>query len=143
MLGSLEQIVRPASTADFRPSIVANKYRPAGPDNPNSITWGKAGDDIFTITASEKAGFKWDDKDKDKKEITRKYDVVRVKNKDDPEQYVDTEVVTEYQVQSGLNFNSDVRNKISKDRYTLRFAKPKATENTEIISRDNVRTTAL
>ena len=50
-------------------------------------------------------------------------------NKDDREQYIDTEVMTEY----------NGRNKISQDRIQIRFADTKATANTEIISRGNVR----
>jgi hypothetical protein len=62
-------------------------------------------------------------------EAERKYDVVRVYNPDDRDQFVDTEQMTEYQG----------RNKLSDERFVLRFAKPQNTANTEVISRGNTR----
>jgi hypothetical protein len=62
-------------------------------------------------------------------ETQRKYDVVRVYNPDDHEQYVDTEQMTEYQG----------RNKISKERIILRFADTKNTDNTKVLQKGLTR----
>lgn len=63
-------------------------------------------------------------------ETERKFDTVRVFNKDDREQYVDTEVMTEYQM----------RNKLSKERFVIRYGKTQPSDNTEIIKKGTVRT---
>jgi hypothetical protein len=64
-------------------------------------------------------------------ETERTYDVVRVYNPDDRSQFVDTEQMTEYQA----------RNKISKERITLKFATNSNTENTEVIQKGLTRAT--
>lgn len=125
----LENLVRPNESTNYRPPPT----NPFASSNPNDsrkfenakLSWGGAGDGLFTW---QNPGFGLTDDTKND-ETLRKYDVVRVKNKDDPDQYVDTETMTEYQA----------RNAISKQRITLRFAPPEASENTEIISRGNSR----
>lgn len=125
----LELLIRPNATGNIRPNYYSGlKSAKVDEDKKNDnvvIAWGSGGDSIFTITTPA-FGFKVED---DKEEVSRKYDVVRVKNPDDPDQYVDTEVMTEW----------EGRNKISQDRTILRFGAPQATSNTEIISRGNIR----
>lgn len=125
----LELLIRPNQTGNIRPNYYNGMKSATVDENKKNdnvvIAWGSGGDSIFTIQTPD-FGFKVED---DKEETSRKYDVVRVKNPDDDQQYVDTEVMTEWQG----------RNKITKDRFTLRFGSPEATANTEIISRGNVR----
>jgi len=124
----LELLIRPNQTGNIRPNYYNGKSARVDEATKNDnvqISWGQSGDSIFTYKTPD-FGFKVED---DKEETSRKYDVVRVKNPDDPDQYVDTEVMTQW----------EGRNKITKDRFILRFGSPQATENTEIISRGNVR----
>jgi hypothetical protein len=122
---SLEQIVRPSQAPTIRPGpAVQIQSTPKVVEN-EPIVWGSAGDSVFQLraSASDKVDNKWP-------EDQRTYDVVRVYNKDDREQYIDTEVMTEYQG----------RNKISQDRIQLRFAATKESANVEVISTGNKRT---
>jgi len=127
----LELLVRPNQTADFRPLPGAPRLAQVGDETKNDnvvVSWGGTGDSIFTI-ARPPFGFKVED---DKQETERTYDVVRVKNPDDPDQYVDTEVMTEWKA----------RNKIDSSRTTLRFASPTSSQTTEVISRGNKRSSS-
>lgn len=124
----LELLVRPNQSSDFRPPGNAPRRAQVGDVTKNDnvlVSWGSGGDSIFTVT-SPSFGFKLEE---DKGEIERTYDVVRIKNKDDPEQYVDTQVMTEWKG----------RNRIDGSRTTLRFAPPEEDENSEVLEKDKKR----
>lgn len=124
----LELLVRPNQTGIIRPqpwNTPSTRADEATKNDMVLLSWGGSGDSIFSIARPD---FAWKVED-EKDETERTYDVVRIKNKDDPEQYVDTEVMTEYKA----------RNKIDQSRVTLRFGATQASENTEIISRGNKR----
>jgi hypothetical protein len=118
MPNHLEFVVRPSQSPAIRPGVPSQIFAtPKIPQN-TPITWGSAGDSIFDLKAHASSTVQpasWP-------ETSRKYDVVRVYNPDDPE----------YQA----------RNKISGDRFTMKFATNTNTENTEVISRGNTRTSA-
>jgi hypothetical protein len=119
-------IVRPFGFNDVRPRpSMPDKAPTQPPEGPNLVTWGSPGNDIFAVRANLKSEIPKPDWD----ETERKYDTVRVYNKDDREQYVDTEVMTEF----------NMRNKIGKDRFTIRFGETQADENSEIIKKGSVR----
>jgi hypothetical protein len=128
MPNHLEFVVRPSQSPAIRPGVPSQIFAtPKIPQN-TPITWGSAGDSIFDLKAHASSTVQpasWP-------ETSRKYDVVRVYNPDDREQFIDTEQMTEYQA----------RNKISGDRFTMKFATNTNTENTEVISRGNTRTSA-
>lgn len=124
-MSTLEQIVRPAQVPNIRPlNFAIPRKQPKNPSD-NLITWGNAGNDIFTISAH----LQQDIKPAEWEETKRTYDAVRIQNPDDTEQHVDAEAMTEYQS----------RNRISKDRYILRFAKQEDSESVKVLSRGNVR----
>lgn len=117
----LEFVVRPSQSPAIRPGTPTQIFQTAKVPQNTPITWGNAGQSVFDLHAHSQATVpkpEWP-------ETSRKYDVVRVYNPDDKEQYVDTEQMTEYQG----------RNTISKERIVLRFAKTQATENTKIMQR--------
>lgn len=123
----LELLIRPNQTGNIRPNYY-NGFKSASVDDATKndnvvIAWGSGGDSIFTINTPN-FGYKVED---DVQETERTYDTVRIKNKDDPEQYVDTKVMTEWQG----------RNKITNDRTILRFAPPQGDENSEVLNRNN------
>lgn len=125
MPNHLEFIVRPSQTSNIRPGVPTQIFAPQKVPQNNPITWGSSGDSVFDLRARDQSEIKpatWP-------EEQRKYDVVRVFNPDDRTQFVDTEQMTEYQG----------RNKISKDRIVIRFAKNQDTDNTEVISTGNIR----
>jgi len=124
----LEQIVRPYVAGAIRPPAPIGLQFPvvAKPNVPT--VWGSAGQNAFQLSASinQKAPpTQWPKSD----EIQRTFDVVRVFNPDDHSTFVDVEAVTEYQA----------RNQIDQSRITLRYATNTNTDNTEVISRGNVR----
>lgn len=120
-------IVRSFGYPDIRPIPTYVRKEKATPnEDEDTVTWGGAGNDIFALQATVKAEVPKPTSE----EISRKYDVVRIENPNDSEQYVEAEVMTEY----------NARNTISKERTTLRFAKPEPSANVKILSRDNQRT---
>jgi hypothetical protein len=123
---TMEKIVRPAHPIiQLRPDYPDQLGKPQPAERDNTVVWGSAGRSVFELRAASNgkaAEAKWPETD-------RKYDVVRVFNPDDRDQHIDTEVMTQFQG----------RNKISQDRIQIRFAETKATANTEIISRGNIR----
>lgn len=124
MPNHLEHVVRPSQTKGIRPGVPTQLFEPIKvPDN-DPITWGNGGDNVFDLQAHAQQELP-----EPKFETQRTYDVVRVFNPDDREQFVDTEQMTEYQA----------RNKISKDRFTLRFQGNANTTNTKVISKNNIR----
>ena len=121
----LEQIVRPSTNPSIRPPYPSQITSTAKPASDTPKVWGSSGNSVFDLRAQDESTVKpatWP-------ETQRTYDVVRVKNTDDPDQHVDVEVMTEYQG----------RNKISQDRITLKFATNTNTDNTEVLSRGNIR----
>jgi hypothetical protein len=100
------------------------------------FAWGKAGDSIFNMDAPHYGG-KIVPPDDDKKETKRTYDVVRVQNPDDEDQYVETEVMTAYEAQNKIDPS---RTQIAKDRFVLRFAPTQPAANIKVISTGNTRT---
>lgn len=118
-----------------RPSVAGMLgVRPRGPttdrepivDGSVMIKFGSAGPNVFVANGQ----FKIAENTGDDREIRRKYDVVRVKNPTDNEQYVDVEVMTEYQA----------RNRISEKRTKIRFFDVEPAENIEILRRNQTRT---
>ena len=124
-MSKLEQIVRPSQSPTIRPSRPISQYVPPAVEDENTISWGSAGNSIFTIRAHVAQTVNNNRND----ETQRTYDTVRVTNEDDPSQYIDTEVMTEYQA----------RNKIDDSRIVLRFAKTKPSANVQVLSSGNVR----
>jgi hypothetical protein len=120
----LEQIVRPSQTLSLRPASPTQIFAtPKIPVN-NPVVWGSSGDSIFDLHAhsSGSSNNKWP-------ESERTFDVVRVFNPDDHDQFIDTEVMTEYQG----------RNKLSQERITMQFASQTSSPHTEVISSGNKR----
>lgn len=128
MPNHLEHVVRPSQAPQIRPGTPVQIFAtPKVPEN-NPIAWGGAGDSVFDAHAHAQQELP-----QPKFEESRTYDVVRVYNPDDRTQFVDTEQMTEYQG----------RNKLSNDRVTFRFATNHNTENTEVISKGNRRTSTI
>lgn len=124
MPNHLEYVVRPSQTKGIRPGTRTQLFEPPKvPDN-DPITWGSGGDSVFDLQAHAQ----WEAPEP-KFEAQRTYDVVRVFNPDDRDQFVDTEQMTEYQA----------RQKIDKSRFTLRFQGNQDTTNTKVISKNNIR----
>lgn len=119
-----EKVVRPAAPIKLRPDYPDQLSKAPPPPKTNEVVWGNAGQSVFQLRASSqsKVDNKWP-------ETQRTYDIVRVYNPDDRNQFIDTEVMTEFQG----------RNKISQDRVQLRFGATQNTANSEVISRGNVR----
>jgi hypothetical protein len=121
----LEFVARPFGKSNIRPGTPTQIFQqPKVPQN-EPITWGNAGQSVFDLHAhnqQETPKPEWP-------ETQRKYDVVRVYNPDDHEQYIDTEQMSEYQG----------RNKISDERIVLRFAKTQNTEHTKVMQRGLTR----
>lgn len=130
MYPNLAKVIRPSQTPDIRPTRPAAYQAVLDEPDPQEIVWGSSGDSVFAATAHTK-GFV--DNNNTNEEVSRKYDVVRVKNPDDTDQHVDFEVMTEYQA----------RNTITKDRTTLRFEKTQPTGTVQILSTNNKRTQNL
>lgn len=127
-MSNLEQIVRPAQTKNIRPLAISISRVPSADPTAAVLTWGEAGNSIFTLQANVKQTVKNDRNT----ETKRTFDVVRITNPDDETQFIDTEVMTSYQA----------RNTISRDRIELRFAKPEASDNIQILKRNQTRTTS-
>jgi hypothetical protein len=93
---SLEHIVRPVVVESLRPAPQNGLRTPNSDTEEAILEWGRSGDSIFTISASAHQ----EAQNPDHTEVSRKVDVVRVKNPDDEEQFVDVEVMREYR---GIN----------------------------------------
>jgi hypothetical protein len=92
------------------------------------VVWGSGGSSVFDLRAHAQVELP-----KPKFEEKRTYDVVRVFNPDDRSQFVDTEQMTEYQG----------RNKLGNDRFVMKFATNRNTENTEVIQKGLTRTSKI
>lgn len=131
-MSNLEQIIRPAAAGAIRPPPPPGYFASPIFSDPNIVTWGSSGGSVFELQAHQQATVppaKWPKNDEQK----RKYDVIRVKNPDDPTQHVDVEAMTEYVA----------RNRIDKSRITLRYAPQGESENVEVLSRNNTRNSSI
>lgn len=130
---SLEQIVRPSQLTDPKPSYAAMlPYKQASfPVDEDEYNFGKGDNDVFAVAGVAKTADIKLENGQENFEVKRKFDTVRVKSQDDPNTYVDTEVMTEYQT----------RNKINDERTIIRFTSPQSSENTEVIRRNQTRGT--
>ena len=90
------------------------------------MTWGQSGDSIFNKDAIHYGAKMIPSDDDDKTEHKRTYDVVRVQNPDDSEQYVETEVMTAFEARSKID---PTRTQITPNRIKLRFAPTQPSSN--------------
>lgn len=126
-MSNIENLSRPFNLLErLRPAGKTTKPEPKDADDV-LLSFGSPGDNVFQISASNQQDINNDDK----QEVRRTYDVVKVKNTEDPDQFVQVEVMTEYQA----------RNRIDEKRTKVRFSKQEATANIDIVSRNKVRTT--
>jgi len=121
----LEYVVRPSQSPNIRPGSPSQMLAPPKVIENEPQVWGSSGDSVFDLRAHTQQELP----KPEFPETQRKYDVVRVYNPDDHEQYIDTEQMTEFQG----------RNKISKDRIVLRFAKTQNTADTKVMQRNLTR----
>jgi hypothetical protein len=127
-VSDLEYLARPFNpVTQLRPPGPTTKPEPKDADS-IALTFGSPGNDIFTLSAQNKGQVE----NNEQQEESRKYDKVRVKNPADHEQYVDVEVITEYQA----------RNKIDDKRTKIFFRPPESSADVEVLSRNHVRTTS-
>lgn len=124
MPNHLEYVVRPSQSPAIRPGSPTQIFATPKLIDNTPITWGNAGNSVFDLKASSSS-----EVPQPKFEAQRTYDVVRVYNHDDHSQFVDTEQMTEYQA----------RNKLSSDRFTMKFATNTNSPDTEVISKGNIR----
>jgi hypothetical protein len=124
MPNHLEHVVRPSQSPIIRPGHRSQLLEAPKIVQNNPQVWGSAGNSVFQLHAHAQQELPQPLTEKE-----RTYDVVRVFNPDDHEQYVDTEQMTEYQG----------RNKISNDRITLRFNGSTPSEHTKVISKNQKR----
>jgi hypothetical protein len=130
MPNHLEYVVRPSQSPNIRPGMPTQILATPKVIDNEPIVWGNSGDSVFDLNASTSIELpqpKWEE--------SRKYDVVRVYNPDDRTQFVDTEQMTEYQARNKPSQQSS----IAQDRIQLMFATNTNTENTEVISKGNTR----
>lgn len=125
MPNHLEYVVRPSMDKSIRPGTATQLLATQKIVENEPIVWGNSGDSVFDLRAHAQQELPMPEFP----ETKRSYDVVRVYNPDDRTQFVDTEQMTEYQG----------RNRISKDRITLRFTKNQNTANTEVRQRGLTR----
>lgn len=120
MPNHLEYVVRPSQSPAIRPGSPSQLFETQKVPQNTPVSWGSSGNSVFDLTAREQS-----EVPQPKFEAQRTYDVVRVYNPDDRTQFVDTEQMTEYQG----------RNKLSSERFTMKFATNTNTENTEVIQK--------
>lgn len=122
----LEMIVRPSTAAPIRPPYPTALLATVTPSTA-AKTWGSSGNSIFDLRAHADQTIKpakWPESD-------RTFDEVKVKSKDDPEVFVSTEVMTQFRAKDPST---------GRIGFTQKFPPPQATANSEIVSRNNVRT---
>jgi hypothetical protein len=122
---SLEHVVRPVTVVNFRPSNAKDPSVPVIPDDV-VLLFGASGSSIFHLQQTVKQSV---NNDRSDKEVSRTFDVVRIKNPDDESTFVDTEVMTGYQA----------RNVIDKSRTKLLFEPPQSSGNVEVLKRNQTR----
>lgn len=124
MPNHLEQVVRPSQAPRIRPGHPSQILKTPKIVQNTPIVFGSSGNSVFDLHAQAQVELP-----QPKFEGQRTYDVVRVYNPTDRTQFVDTEQMTEYQS----------RNKLSADRFVMKFATNTNTENTEVIQKGVVR----
>lgn len=124
---NLEQVVRPSQTVDIRPGYPQAARQNIAVAGDDEVVFGAPGNDVFALQASSKNSVN----NTDSKETSRTFDTIRIKSESDPNTYVDVEVMTAYQA----------RNVIDKSRTSLRFDKPEAGDNVEVVARNQTRKT--
>lgn len=125
----LEMIVRPSAAAPIRPPFPVALNAIVTPAE-NAKIWGSSGNSIFDLRAHADSTIKpakWPEED-------RKFDEVKVKSSDDPTVFVSTEVMTEFRSKDPAT---------GRIGFTQKFPAPQATANSEIVSRNNVRSSHL
>lgn len=125
-MSDMESLSRPWLPGDIRPSKKDTGREPVVAGNA-VLTWGKGGGNVFLLAAGIQNNFVVED---DNVEIKRTFDTIRIKQPDNADNYVDVEVMTAYQS----------RNTISAERRKIAFSKVEASQNVEIIKRDQTRT---
>jgi hypothetical protein len=125
MSASIERIIRPAQTAGIRPTNFAVARASPAANEAAIITWGGAGATVFELKASIQISVK----PIQASEVSRTYDVIKVKNPDDDTQLIQTEVMTAYQA----------KNQIDGSRIQLFYDPQKASKDVEVVSKGNVR----
>ena len=121
----LSRVVRSNESANIRP-ISTLKALPGPAEDDAVMTWGQSGDSIFNKDAIHYGAKIIPPDDDDKTETKRTYDVVRVQNPDDENQYVETEVMTEFEARTKID---PTRTQIAQDRIKLRFGPTQASSN--------------
>jgi hypothetical protein len=125
MSASLERIIRPAQTAGIRPSSFAVARTAPASNQSATLTWGGSGATVFEL----KASIQLQVQEIQGTELQRTYDVVKVKNPDDDTQFIQTEVLTNYQA----------RNTINGGRINIDYQRQQDSQDIEIVSTGNIR----
>src|SRR5687767_13337484 len=98
MPNHLEHVVRPSQSPQIRPGTPTQIFAtPKVPQNAPQV-WGGSGDSVFDLQASASQELP-----EPKNESQRTYDEIKVKSPDDPETFIITEQMTEYQGKSGMS----------------------------------------
>lgn len=116
----LETVVRPIENRDFRPT--PKQLLEPSDDNEFILDGG----DGSMLSLRHSINYSWSHTAET--EVRRKFDVDRIHNPDDDEQFVDVERITQLRVK-------DAKGKIRK----LHLARPPAADNITTVSTDNVR----
>lgn len=127
-MAELEQLVRPYSPYEVLKKGATYKPEPTELEGTTVWTFGSAGDDVFALRASTQAEI---DNEGTDHEVRRKFDLVKVKDPNNDENFIETEVMKEY----------EARNSISKDRIIIRFREQDPSANIEILKKDQTRNT--
>lgn len=117
----LETIVRPINNKDFQPT--ARPLIEPSDDNPITIDGGTA----QLISLNHSANYSWSHQSE--KEVERTYDVMRIHNPDDEDQFVDDEVVKKIKLRGA---DGNIRK--------VNYGDPPEADNIEIRERDQKRT---
>jgi hypothetical protein len=124
---NLESVVRPYAIQGVNPP----KPQVEGPNAPEQaiLEFGGSGASVFTVALS---AFTEVVTIEPHREISRTFDVVRVKNPDDPKQFVDVESLRKVTLQ---NVSTGAKREIT-------YAEQQADANTEFVKRNQIRTTS-
>lgn len=127
--------IRPFVAPNVRPATLQTSVKPE-PHSDAVLKFGKAGNSIFAQNAP---GPFWSTKtpDPESTETKRTYDVVRVSNVDDPDTYIDTEVMTGWEARTAID---PTRIQIDPSRLKFVFEKTKEADNVKILESGKTRT---
>lgn len=126
----MESIVRPSAAADIRPSFPAALNAVPTIPSENPKIWGSSGNSIFDLKAHADQTIKpatWPEED-------RMFDEVKVSSKDDSSISVTVEAMTQFKSKDP---------KTGRTGFTQKFAPVQPSDNVEIVSRGNSRTSNL